>query len=84
LIFATSRRLRASPKTYSTRFSSHQLISSRQKPESALSTMPTLGQRARICLTMLDLLARAMRGIDVGAPELGGEQMAAAEDVEMR
>src|SRR5436190_21447944 len=49
LIFATSRRLRASPKTYSTRFSSHQLIrSSRQKPESALSPMPTLGQRARI------------------------------------
>src|ERR687887_115843 len=51
-IIASSRALRARPNTYSTRLSSHQLISSsRAKPLSALSQISTSGQAARRCAT---------------------------------
>ncbi len=68
----------------STRLASHHAISSsRQKPLSARSRMRTRGQRARIWPTMrVDLLDRAGGGIDVGAPQLRRQQMAAAEDVQ--
>ena len=83
-ISSTRRGLRARPKTKSTRFASHQAISaSRAKPLSARSRMRTRGQRARIRRDdARDLLHGAGRGVDVGAAELGRQQVPAAEDVE--
>ena len=45
--------------------------------------MRTRGQRARMCATMRATSSTAPgRGVDVGAPQLGRQQMPAAEHVE--
>ena len=76
--------MRARPNRKSTRLASHQAISaSRAKPESPRSRMRTRGQRrADLRDDARDLLHRAGRGVDVRAPQLGRQQMAAAEHVE--
>src|SRR3954449_10701938 len=80
----SSRALRARPKTKSTRFCSHQSMSaSRAKAESARSTIVTRGQRARTWCTMRWTASTAPgTRIDVGAAQLGGQEMTAAKDVE--
>src|SRR5262249_4796876 len=79
-ISPTRRRFLARPNRKSTPLRSHHRISaSRANPESPRSTMPTSGQRARICATMRD---RAGRGVDVGRPLFGRQEMRATKDVQ--
>ena len=83
LILATRRSLRASPNTYSTPLSSHQAIScSRAKPLSARRMICTSGQCSRIWAAMLDLLLGSGRRVDVGAAQLGRQQVATAKDIQ--
>ena len=79
-----SRSFFARPNRKSTPFASHQAISSsRAKPLSARNRMRTRGQRrADLRDDARHLLHRAGRSVDVRAPQLGGQQMAAAEHVE--
>jgi hypothetical protein len=44
--------------------------------------MRTAGQRARICATMRHFLKCAGRGVDVGGPLFGRQEMQAAEDIQ--
>src|SRR3954447_20545410 len=86
----SSRVLRARPKTKSTRFCSHQNAVLLAPEHQCLAGKARVGPQhdlhpwpARPDLTddALDLLHRPGAGVDVGAAQLGGQEMPATEDV---
>ena len=81
---STRRALRARPKTKSTRCASHQAIM-RLAGEAAVGTQQDANPRpagADLADEARDLLHCALGGVDVGAAQPRGQQVAAAEDVE--